>query len=72
MVHGSWFFPRGIYSMLSLNLLPQRSSLKPQAEWLLHRRSAEPCMVKGKGYGDKGYRLGVEQVYYGFGKRPDA
>ncbi len=29
-------------------------------------------MVKGKGYGDKGYRLGVEQVYYGFGKRPDA
>ena len=33
----------GIYSMLSLNLLPQRSSSKPQAEWLLHRRLAEPC-----------------------------
>ena len=42
-------------SMLSLNLLTQRSSSKPQAEWLLHIRSAEP----GKGEG-KGYVLGVK------------
>ena len=41
------FFIRRMISMLSLNLLTQRSSSKPQAEWLLHIRSAEP----GKGYG---------------------
>ena len=40
VVHGSNL--GGIYSMLSLNLLPQRSRSKPQAEWLLHKRSATP------------------------------